>query len=140
MMRIASLNDFEILSKYDKHISQQELKNIILLNRVYIIEENEKFIGWLRYNLFWDNTPFMNMLYLLENSRGKGFGKQAVEYWEQQMKLLNYKIVMTSTASNEYAQHFYNKLGYSAIGGFLLGEDPFEIILSKNLQADKGTQ
>lgn len=94
-------------------------------------EENEKFIGWLRYNLFWDNTPFMNMVYLLDESRGKGYGKQLVSYWENEMKKQGYEVVMTSTASDEYAQHFYHKQGYKTIGGFLLGEDPYEMILPK---------
>lgn len=133
VIRFATMGDILNLEKYDKHISSQELENIINLNRVFVAEENSKFIGWLRYNLFWDNTPFMNMLYLLEDSRGKGLGKQLVEYWENQMRMLHYEVVMTSTATDEFAQHFYHKLGYSTIGGFLLGEDPYEIILSKKI-------
>lgn len=133
LIRLAVMSDIEILDKYDKHISRKELENIVQLNRVYIAEEDGRFIGWLRYNLFWDNTPFMNMLYLLEDDRGRGYGRQFVEYWEEQMKLLGYEVVMTSTASDEYAQHFYNKLGYLTIGGFLLQEDPYEVILSKKL-------
>lgn len=41
----------------------------------------------------------MNMLYVLDGNRGKGFGKLLVKYWESQMKELNYKEVMTSTQS-----------------------------------------
>lgn len=133
IIRLATMDDIEELEKYDKHISKKELENSIHLNRVFLAEENKKFVGWLRYNLFWDNIPFMNMLYLLEDSRGKGIGKQLVAYWEKQMGRLNFDMVMTSTASDEYAQHFYHKLGYSTVGGFLLGEDPYEIILSKKL-------
>lgn len=132
-IRIGNVEDIEIIGVMDKHISKDELENIINLKRVYILEEEDKFIGWLRYNLFWDNTPFMNMLYILEEYRGQGFGKLAVEVWEEEIKSLGYKTVLTSTASNEYAQHFYNKLGYKTIGGFTLGEDPFEIILSKEI-------
>ncbi len=133
LIRIATIEDIDIIKEHDKHIEKQELENSIWLKRVYLAEEDHKFIGWLRYNLFWDNTPFMNMIYLLEGNRGKGFGKQLVEYWENQMKSLKYKVVMTSTPSDEYSQHFYYRLGYTAIGGFLLGTDPLEIILSKNI-------
>ena len=133
LIRPATPDDIEILSKQDMHISKQELENSIRLGRVYVAEENGNFVGWLRYNLFWDNTPFMNMIYLLEENRGTGFGKQLVEYWENQMKMSNCKIVMTSTASDEYAQHFYHKLGYSTIGGFLLEDDPYEVVMAKKL-------
>lgn len=132
-IRLAVIEDIEIIKKYDFHISSIELKNSICLNRVYIAEKNERFVGWLRYNLFWDNIPFMNMLYVLEDYRRNGIGEKLVKYWEDNMRLLNYKMVMTSSASNEYAQHFYNKLGYNTIGGFLLEDDPFEVILSKRI-------
>ncbi len=132
-IRFAVMEDAETIKKYDFHISNQELKNNIWLKRVYIAEKNGRFVGWLRYNLFWDNIPFMNMLYVLDDYRGNGIGKKLVEYWENNMKLLNYKMVMTSSASNEYAQHFYNKLGYNTIGGFLLEDSPFEVIFSKKI-------
>ena len=88
LIRSAMPNDIEILTKQDKHISKQELENSIRLGRVYVAEENGNFVGWLRYNLFWDNTPFMNMIYLLEENRGTGFGKHLVEYWENQNYLI----------------------------------------------------
>ncbi|WP_156945259.1 hypothetical protein [Lacrimispora indolis] len=49
------------------------------------------------------------------------------------MKSLGYHSVMTSARSDEYSQHFYVKLGYQAIGGFILEKEPFEIILSNKL-------
>ncbi len=130
-IRLATMKDINTLSFYDKHICKQELENLIRVNRIYVLEKEDNFMGWLRYNLFWDNTPFMNMLYLLEENRGKGLGKNIVVHWEEQMKILGYSNVMTSTASNEYAQHFYNRLGYVAIGGFSSVGEPYEIILSK---------
>ncbi|HIZ16822.1 MAG TPA: GNAT family N-acetyltransferase [Firmicutes bacterium] len=133
LIRTAQMADIDILKKYDHYISAKELENSICLNRIYIIEKDKNLIGWLRYNLFWDSVPFMNMLYILDGSRRQGFGTRLVKYWESQMKELNYKEVMTSTQSNEYAQHFYYSLGYSAIGSFLTDEDTLELILSKEL-------
>lgn len=106
MIRYANENDIEIISKYDKHISKEELANIIKLKRVIVMYEDDKFVGWLRYNLFWDNTPFMNILYLLDNERGKGNGSRLVIFWENEMKQKNYEFVLTSTQSNEEAQFF----------------------------------
>lgn len=132
-IRLANIKDADTILLHDKHITRKELINSISLNRVYIAEENNEFCGWMRYNLFWDNTPFMNMLFLQENYRGKGYGKQMAEHWEKEMKLLGYSYVLTSTPSDERSQHFYAKLGYKAIGGFLLGNDPFEIIMAKKI-------
>ncbi len=133
MIRFAKTEDIDILIDKDKKIDRQEMLNLINLKRVYIMEEDGKFIGWLRYNLFWDNTPFMNMIKLNDEERGKGYGRKFVEFWEDEMRKLGYKNVLTSTASDEFAQHFYIKLGYNSIGGFLPIGEPFEIILSKKL-------
>lgn len=46
-IRLAKKEDLKVLHSYDKHISQQELANSVQLNRVYIAEENGRFIGWL---------------------------------------------------------------------------------------------
>ncbi len=132
-IRNAQWDDIPALVRLDRHISRQELENSVRLGRVYIAEEQGEFAGWLRYNLFWDNTPFMNLLYVLDGHRGEGFGRALVEYWEVQMKQAGYKTVMTSTQSNEYAQHFYERLGYAAAGGFLPPGEGYELILSKKL-------
>jgi ribosomal protein S18 acetylase RimI-like enzyme len=49
------------------------------------------------------------------------------------MKWKGYKNVMTSTQSDEEAQHFYRKLGYTEIGGFKYLGDPLEIIFYKDI-------
>lgn len=131
--RIATMDDIEILSEHEQHILRRELENCVRQGRVYMALDGGAFVGWLRYNLFWDLVPFMNMLYMLDGCRGKGYGRALVARWETDMQAQGYDVVMTSTASDEYAQHFYNKLGYKAIGGFTLKDDPYEIILSKVL-------
>ena len=132
-IRTAYSSDLEVLITHDHHISPTELENLIRLGRVTVLEVDGKFAGWLRWNLFWDNTPFLNMLYLLESYRGKGLGRAMMAHWEAEVAALGYDRCMTSTASDEYAQHFYQKLGYSAIGGFTIPGDPYELIFCKGL-------
>ncbi len=123
----------EKILKWDRHITKEELTNLIGLGRVYVLETENQFAGWLRYNLFWDNTPFMNMLYILEEFRGRGFAAALAEFWEGEMRTRGYSVVMTSTVSREYAQHFYHRLGYRTVGGFLPHGEFYEVILEKVL-------
>lgn len=134
-IRWAEEKDLAILRTYDQHIRADELENRVRQGGVLIAEEQGRFVGWLRYNLFWDNTPFMNMLYLLEPERGKGTGRALVAFWEEQMKKQGYRAVMTSSQADEYAQHFYQHIGYRAIGGFLLPGEAYELIFWKSLEA-----
>ena len=132
-IRLAEESDFEILSQHDKHISAEILKKKISDKNILIAETNKKFAGWLRYNLFWDEIPFMNMLFVLENFRGIGIGEKLVREWEKLMSEQGYKLLLTSTQANEYAQHFYRKQGYRDLGGFTPFGEEYEIILGKKI-------
>ena len=95
--------------------------------------QDDTFIGWLRFGLFWDNIPFMNMLYILDGYRKKGNGTELVSFWEKEMAKQNYKQVLTSTQSNEQAQFFYRKIGYTECGALLLPGEPLEMFFIKDL-------
>ncbi|SFL59417.1 Acetyltransferase (GNAT) domain-containing protein [Paenibacillus sp. 1_12] len=130
----ATVSDYGYIRDRDKHILESLIMTKIKLNEIYILrDDNESNIGWMRHGYFWDNTPFMNMIWVDEQCRGKGIGKQAVLFWENEMKQKGFKLVMTSTLSNEEAQHFYRKLRYQDAGCLLLENEPLEILLTKML-------
>ena len=101
----------------------------------YVCTMDGNIIGILRFNLFWDCIPFCTMLYIDDEHRRHGYGKQLMERWEQDMRSAGCGMVMTSTQVNEDAQHFYRKLGYKDSGGFVVDipgyEQPMEMIMIK---------
>lgn len=130
----ASELNFQFILDNDRHISKELIRTKLKENEILVVRsQDSKIIGWLRFSYFWDNTPFMNMLYINENYRNKGIGKNLVKFWEIEMKNKGYKLLMTSTLSNEQAQHFYRKLGYKDSGSLLLENEPLEIIFTKNV-------
>lgn len=132
-IRYAVSEDIETLAPYDHHIAREELEESIRRRWVLAMLDGKGLAGWLRWNLFWDNTPFMNMLFLLEGCRGKGLGRQLVGFWEREMAAQGYREVLTSTLSDEPAQHFYRRLGYRDCGCLLLPGEALEIFLRKGL-------
>ena len=110
----------------DRLLSESEFKLKIRDKRGYIIGDGDKPVGIMRYNLFLDIIPFLTLIYFDKAYRGKGFGKQAMLYWENEMRELGYNMVMTSTQVDEQAQHFYRKLGYIDKGGIFFDNTPFE--------------
>ena len=132
-IKYATMDDYGLLISRDTHIKKEEWKKLIEKNQALIFKVDDHFAGWLRYNLFWNEIPFMNMLYFLEEYRGKGYGTQMVRFWEREMAKLGYDKVMTSSQANESAQHFYRKLGYRDAGGFFPFCNDLEIIFTKEL-------
>ncbi len=138
MIRFASTEDLNALSKLDVHISEKELLNVIERRRVIVSTENGKINGWLRYGLFWDNLPFMNMLYIIDGERGKGIGTALCNFWERELKELGYSLALTSTLSDERGQFFYRELGYRDCGSLILPDEVTEIIMYKKLEDSNG--
>ena len=135
LIRYAQLNDKTEWFRLDFHLPEEGFEEKIRNKQGYVLTEDDKIIGLLRYNLFWDNTPFCTMLFMDSDHRQKGYGKLLMEHWEQDMKSRGYGMLMTSTQVDEDAQHFYRKLGYKDCGGFVVDvpgyEQPMEMIMIK---------
>ncbi|QHW31816.1 GNAT family N-acetyltransferase [Paenibacillus rhizovicinus] len=131
---LATASDYAYIRERDRHLAERLIDAKIEAGEIYLLRNEEgSSMGWMRYGYFWDNIPFMNMIWIDEPYRGHGSGKQVVLHWEQEMKQQGFKLVMTSTMANEEAQHFYRKLGYRDAGCLLLQDEPLEILLTKAL-------
>lgn len=129
----AAMADKKFWYTLDRHLSEKEFENKVRDRQAYVLKADGVPAGLLRYNLFWDNTPFCNLLFVDWAQQKKGYGKLLMECWEQEMKAAGYEICLVSTQANEDAQHFYRKIGYRDIGGFVLPGEPMEIFLMKEL-------
>lgn len=136
-IRNVQMSDKDFWFSLDRHLPETEFERKVRDRRGYVLLKEENPLGLLRYNLFWDNTPFCTMLYVSGDVQGQGYGKMLMEQWEKDMKAQGYGMVLTSTQVDEQAQHFYRKLGYKDCGGFVVDiegqEQPMELFLIKAL-------
>ena len=121
----------------DRYLPETEFQNKICTKMGYVLLDSDNPVVLLRYNLFWDNTPFCTMLIVAEGYRGKGYGKQLMTHWENDMEDQGYGMLLTSTQADETAQHFYRKLGYKDCGGLIIDlpqyAQPMELFLIKTI-------
>jgi len=134
-MRIeyATESDYRYIIERDKHVNKSLVESKIREREILILRERGLEIGWLRFGYFWDHIPFMNLLWIDEEYRGRGYGREVVAYWEELMRRRGFGLVMTSTLSNETAQHFYRKLGYRDAGCLLLEKEALEILFTRTI-------
>jgi len=136
-MEYATPDDITAWRRFDTQIAQNELLRKMKDHRCYLLKADQIPVGVLRYNLFWDEIPFLTLIYFAEAARGQGCGRQAMAQWEKEMCVLGYRCVMTSTQADEGAQHFYRKLGYKDTGCLLLDTPPYvqaaELLMMKAL-------
>lgn len=133
-IRYATRDDGDFFAIHRRHISESEMQEKIDRKQVIVLEMDGEIVGWIRFGLFWDNTPFLNMIHIFEQHRRRGYGSQLMTFWENEMKQQGYELVMTSTQSDEQAQFFYRHLGYEDAGAVLFPGQAAELFLIKKLE------
>jgi len=133
-VRPATQDDLSALNEKER-LPESELAAIVERSRVLLAEDGDEdgIVGWLRWGLFWDEVPFMNLLYVDEPRRGNGVGRLLVSEWERACGREGHTTVLTSTVSAESAQHFYRKLGYRDAGCLLLPGESAELFFIKQI-------
>ena len=109
IIELAQSKDKQKIAKIDSHIHHARLGECIWNGQVYVLKDDsiknggpnhrlkDPVVGVLRYGLFWQSIPFLDLLYIYEAYRNLGFGTQMMQKWESLMATLGYKYVMTST-------------------------------------------
>ena len=130
-IRYVKAEDKDFWFRLDLHLPETEFDRKVRDRMGYILSEDDSPAALLRYHLFWDNTPFCTMLFVDWEHQGKGYGRELMSRWEEDMKKAGYGMVMVSTQVDEQAQHFYRKLGYQDAGGLVITipgyEQPMEL-------------
>ena len=138
IIELAQGKDKQKIAKLDCHIPSLLLGECIRNGQVYVLKDDsiknggqnhrlkDHVVGVLRYSLFWQTIPFLDLLYIDEAYRNRGFGTKMMRKWEETMSTIGYKYVLTSTQSDENAWKFYEKLGYHKVGGFFPPEQEAE--------------
>ena len=70
-IRFATSQDYDYLVHNDRHIKPEVVEKKIEDAEIIVVLDNAKNIGWLRFNYFWDEIPFMNMLWIEEDYEEK---------------------------------------------------------------------
>lgn len=134
-IKYVQISDREFWYSLDKHLPATEFDKKVRDKMGYVLWKDGRPAGLLRYHLFWDNTPFLTLIYVDKNFQGRGYGKKLLDFWEAEMKRKGYGMLMVSTQVNETSQHFYRKSGYRDCGCLVLDvpghEQPMEMFMVK---------
>lgn len=133
-IEVAKNDDLAAILSFDTHIPQERLLRCIQDGQVCVLRIHNEIMGVMRWSLFWQSIPFLDLILLDEEIRGRGYGRKMMLYWEEMMKNQGYHFVLLSTQADEDAQFFYEKLGYQKTGSFLPPmQQAQELIYSKKI-------
>lgn len=125
-LKVVTDNDKEFVMSMDKHVNDTGYAYRVFTKSGYVLWEENQRIGTMAHCILWENLPFLNYLSIKEEHRKKGFAKQAITDWENEMKRQGYQMTLISTQVDEGAQHLYRKLGYIDCGGLVFHNTPLD--------------
>lgn len=134
--RYANNDDFEWLVQKDNHVSGEWVKRCISHNEYIVAIENGQKLGFLRFSLFWGDIPYMDMIRVKESHQRKGVGTSLFNFWEQEMRAKDAKILMTSSVLHETdPQTWHKRNGFKKSGQLTFGrhEPVPEVFFVKDL-------
>ncbi len=136
-IKYMEMDDEHFVLSIDRQMTELSYKNRVQTKSGYVMWENKERIGILHYSFLWDHLPFLNLIFVKESHRNKGFASQALSFWEADMKRQGYQMVLVSTQADERAQFLYRKCGYIDCGALFFYDTPMdqptELFFRKNL-------
>jgi len=135
-LRSAQLTDIDFLLCHPARPTLATVAAQIQDGHLRIIEMDGEPIGFIKFYTLWEDLPFLEVIYILPPRRKFGFGRDAVRLWEAEMAELQFDFVLTSTRSDEDAQHFWRHIGYVDCGTLTWGGNPSEIFMQRTTRTN----
>ncbi|MBB6638298.1 GNAT family N-acetyltransferase [Cohnella thailandensis] len=96
-----------------KHILSWKLQN----QEIVLAKDDEDLIGYLRVEFLWSKFPYIGLIMVHPDYRGKGLGKGMLQYVEEHLKSKGLRKIYSSSQVNESPpQEWHRKMGFKECG------------------------
>ena len=132
IIRFATSNELELVRKIDPHskyVDPIKIKCKINSNEIILAFDNKEPVGLIKFSYFWATRPFLDLIWLKKDYRGKGVGKQLFKFLEEYLINEGYHYLMSSSEKDEIApQQWHKRQGFIPCGELTSLNLPYENI------------
>ncbi|TJY41182.1 GNAT family N-acetyltransferase [Cohnella pontilimi] len=101
----------------DSHFEPEFLKWKLGNKEAIIAELEGRIIGYLRLEYIWSKIPYIGLIFILPDHRGKGIGKQLMEFVEEHLRNTGHSNLYSSSQVNEAEpQAWHRHIGFQEVG------------------------
>lgn len=117
VVRFANQNDLEACFVFDHSDRQDIIENKINMNEIILAERNGEIIGYLKLEYIWSKLPYLSLILLNSEFRGRGIGTLMLNYLVDFLKMNEYDTLLSSSQVNEAEpQMWHRKKGFEECG------------------------
>jgi GNAT superfamily N-acetyltransferase len=135
MLRAATDADLDFLRGFPDGPGDARLRAQVRDGRLRIIEPGGTPVGFIKFSVLWETLPFIEVLALREDCRGRGLGRAAVRGWEREMAGRSLTRALVSTQAGGAAHGFWRRIGYADCGSLDLPGRPAEQFMFRDISA-----
>jgi ribosomal protein S18 acetylase RimI-like enzyme len=117
IVRFANQNDLEACIMFDHSDRQDIIENKIDMHEIIVAERCGVVIGYLKLEYIWSKLPYISLIILKADFRGKGIGTLMLNYLKEFLQLNGYETLLSSSQVNETEpQMWHRKIGFVECG------------------------
>jgi predicted GNAT family N-acyltransferase len=105
-------------------------------NDIVLGEIDDEIVSYIRLDPIWSKVPYIGLIWVKKEFRGKGLGKSILSWLEEKLKDKGEKVIFSSSQEDESEpQEWHLKAGFSRSGEILgINEgDVAEVFFRKGL-------
>lgn len=116
-MRFAVDSDIDSCIAYDHIKNKDIIQRKIDSNEIMLVEYQDMIIGYLKLEYIWSSIPYISLILLKKEFRGKGIGDKTLKFLEEHLKEKGFDILLSSSQVNEpKPQEWHRKHGFLECG------------------------
>lgn len=117
VVRFASQSDLESCFVFDKSDRQDIIENKIDMHEIILVERCGEVIGYLKLEYIWSKLPYISLIFIKTEFRGKGIGSLMLNYLIEFLQLNGFRTLLSSSQVNETEpQMWHRKMGFVECG------------------------
>jgi GNAT superfamily N-acetyltransferase len=125
-VRIATTSDWTFVETMEENrgVTPSRLMHKLTEGDVFVAESDGKLVGYLRLDHLYSVVPYISLVWVVAEHRGKGIGSALLAFTEETLREQGHEILLSSTELDEAApQEWHRKMGFRDCG-VLFGLSP----------------
>lgn len=114
---ILDLDRYRVFDPHSKYINRDLISRKFQNNEIIIAKEDNDIVGLLRLNYIWSTRPYIEFIFVKEEKRGLGIGKQLLGFLEDYLVKEKYAYLFSSSEEQDKAAiEWHTKNGFKEMG------------------------
>lgn len=116
-IRFAGKADLEACLAFDHSDRRDIIENKLDMYEIIVAERCGEVIGYLKLEYIWSKLPYISLIIIKQEYRGRGIGTLVLDYLTKFLKANDYHVLLSSSQVNEAEpQQWHRKMGFAECG------------------------